>query len=301
MLFPISNINTEILQDELFDQKQVSLSVIRLDTLHRVVSGNKLFKLHYFLEMANRESTEGIVTFGGAYSNHLVSTAFACREAGLKSTGIVRGERPAILSGTLQECLDYGMTLQFISRGEYAVKDQPGYIQEIKAAYKNHLLVPEGGYHPAGAHGAALILDLVKEEATHICCPVGTATTLSGLLTGIKNNQQVVGFPVLKNMIDLYQRITYLTNRQFTDTQLKIRDNYHFGGYAKKNQELIDSMNQVYLKHKIPTDFVYTGKMMFGVIDCIKKDFFSKGSKIVCIHTGGLQGNNSLPPGTLDY
>ncbi|MEP7144391.1 MAG: pyridoxal-phosphate dependent enzyme [Ferruginibacter sp.] len=301
MLFPTSNIETEILADDLFDQKQVCLSVLRLDTLHPVISGNKLFKLFYFLQNALGQSSEGIVTFGGTYSNHLAATAYACKEAGLKSAGIIRGERSSSLSHTLNACIESGMALKFISRQQYNKKEETVFLEEIKTEYKNFLVVPEGGYHPLGAAGAALIMDLINADASHICCAVGTATTLSGLLLGVKKEQQIIGIPVLKNMHDLQQRIMILTNKLFNLQQLKIMNDYHFGGYAKKPPQLIEFMNLLYQKYQLPTDFVYTGKMMFGIMDSIKKDVFPKGSKIVCIHTGGLQGNSSLPPGTLVF
>ncbi|MCW3090808.1 MAG: hypothetical protein JWP81_1877 [Ferruginibacter sp.] len=301
MLFPTSNLPVQKLHDDLFDEKQVCLSVLRLDTIHAVVSGNKLFKLHYFLQDALQQSSEGIFTFGGAYSNHLVATAYACREAGLKSVAIVRGEQPSLFSPTLLACREYGMQLHFIPRGEYTRKDHPDFLQIIQLQYPRFLMIPEGGYHPWGAAGAALIMELVPDQTTHICCAVGTATTASGLLLGLKQNQHVIAVPVLKNLYDVKDRITFLTNRSFSLEKLTILADYHFGGYAKKTQELIDSMNQLYQKHKLPTDFVYTGKMMFAIIDSIRKDFFPKGSKIICLHTGGLQGNLSLKAGVLIF
>ena len=301
MLFPATNIFLQKISDDLFDQKQVSLSVLRLDTLHNVVCGNKLYKLQFFLQNALQQASAGIVTFGGPYSNHLVAAAFACREAGLKSVGIVRGERPEKLSHTLTACLEYGMQLKFISRQDYDKKENPEFLQLLQSTFKNRQLVPEGGYHPMGAAGAALIMNLVPNDTSHICCAIGTATTVAGLLLGLKNNQQIISVPVLKNMNDLEQRIAFLTNRSFTPQQFKIMPDYHFGGYAKKTTELINFMNALYQKHQLPTDFVYTGKMMFAIIDLIKKDFFPVGSQLVCIHTGGLQGNGSLQPGTLVF
>ncbi len=300
MLFHSSNIKIQPLNGDLFNEKEVSFSVLRLDTIHPVVSGNKLFKLNYVLETAIKELEEGIVTFGGAYSNHLVATAYACKETGLKSTGIVRGEQPLLKSHTLIACETYGMELKFISRQEYDQKEQDSFLEKIKEEYKNYHIVPEGGYHPLGAMGAALIMNLVDNDTTHICCAVGTATTLAGLSIGIKNAQQVIGFPVLKNMQDLPQRISYLTNRPFSPA-LKIITEYHFGGYAKKTPALIEFMNRFYEEHQVPTDFVYTGKLMFGIMDCIKNDQFPKGSKIMAIHTGGLQGNDSLQQSSLVY
>lgn len=301
MVLPISNIITENLADKLFDEKQVGLSVLRLDMTHHVVSGNKLYKLQFFLQSAVKQSADGIITFGGAYSNHLVATAFACREAGLKSIAVVRGERPKVLSHTLNACMEYGMLLKFVSRQVYDQKELPDFLSALKIGYENYLLVPERGYHPSGASGAKLIMDLIDPHCTHICCAVGTATTGAGLLLGIKKKQQVIMVPVLKDMHDLEQRILYLTNRSFTSQQYKIMPDYHFGGYAKKTQELISFMNSLYEKHRLPTDFVYTGKMLFGIIDSIKKDYFPAGSKIVCVHTGGLQGNLSLPKDTLVF
>ena len=299
MLWHKSNIITSHLRDNLFNEKQVELSVLRLDKIDPVVSGNKLFKLHYFLQKALDNNLEGMVTYGGAYSNHLVATAYACRQAGLKSAGIVRGEQPASLSHTLQVCLQYGMQLTFISRQQYDLKETEDFQQSLIAAHKNFLVVPEGGYHPLGAKGAALIMDLIDEDVTHICCAAGTLTTVAGLYLMINATQQIVCIPVLKNMQDLTGRMAYLTGLPLNPDRLKIINDYHFGGYAKKTPELISFMNSLYRQHQLPLDFVYTGKMMFGVFDLIEKDFFNKGSKIVCLHTGGLQGNLSLSPGTL--
>lgn len=301
MLFPTDDIRNEKLLDLLFDKMQVSVTVLRLDRVHPVVSGNKLFKLHYFLENALKDSYKEIITFGGAWSNHLVATAFAGKQVGLKTIGIVRGEQPTKLSNTLLNCLEYGMQLHFIPRELYDRKDEPGFINSINKEYENKFIIPEGGYHPTGALGAALIMQCVPKGATHICTAAGTATTLAGLVMGAKDGQQIIGMPVLKGMIDLPERIAYLTRDKFDMAKLEIIPDYHFGGYAKKTPALIDFMNLFYKKHQIPTDFVYTAKMMFGVFDLISNGYFKKGSNIICIHTGGLQGNLSLPPGTLAF
>ncbi|MEO6720742.1 MAG: pyridoxal-phosphate dependent enzyme [Ferruginibacter sp.] len=301
MLFPTTATRMQPLEFPLLAEKQVAVSVLRLDEIHPIVSGNKLFKLHYFLQDALQRPAPGIVTFGGAYSNHLAATAFACSEYKLKSIGIVRGEQPAILSHTLQQCRDYGMQLIFVSREQYARKEGLEFLNDIDIKYKDYLIVPEGGYHPSGALGAALIMDLVGKEVTHICCAVGTATTLAGLLLGASDSQQVVGFPVLKGMDDLQERLLFLTAREYSSEQLQIMNSYLFGGYAKRMPALIDFMNSFFNSTDIPTDFVYTAKMMFGVMDCINKNFFPTGSRIVCMHTGGLQGNLSLPGEALSF
>ena len=298
MLFDTSNISLDTITNDCLVKKNISLSVLRLDKIHPVVAGNKLFKLHYFLEEAIRCSLPGIVTFGGAYSNHLVATAYACKLYHLKSIGLVRGEKPVKLSSTLLACTNYGMELHFLSRTEYDKKDNPDFLQWLAGKWKDYLLIPEGGYSPKGAAGAALINNFIEGNTTHICTAIGTATTLAGLLAGAGKHQAVIGIPVLKGMHDIAQRISFLTA---ANHPVQLLEDYHFGGYAKKTPALIECMNLLYLQNKIPTDFVYTGKMMFAVLDSIEKGYFAGGSKITCVHTGGLQGNDSLPAGTLIF
>ncbi|MEO5944454.1 MAG: pyridoxal-phosphate dependent enzyme [Ferruginibacter sp.] len=298
MLFNIENITFERID---ITQTNIQLLVARLDKIHPIVSGNKLFKLHYFLQEALATSHKTILTFGGAYSNHLVATAFACKELHLKSIGIVRGEKREILSGTLQQCIDFGMQLQFISRDEYKNADDENFNAQLKNNYGDFILVPEGGYTAKGATGAALIMQLLKNKnATHIVTATGTATTLAGLLLKAEKDQQIISVPVIKNMHDIEDRLLFLTGKNNFDC-LQIFDGYHFGGYAKKTPELINFINDFYKEYAVPTDFVYTAKMMFGVMEKINNGYFPAGSTIICLHTGGLQGNLSLPPGTLIY
>ena len=298
MLFNTSNITTDSITADFLLDKNINLSILRLDKIHPVVSGNKLFKLHYFLEEAIAFYMSGIVTFGGAYSNHLVATAFICKTNGLKSIGIVRGERPVNLSHTLLACIEYGMNLQFITREEYAKKEEALFLETLSQQYKNYLIIPEGGYHPKGADGAALITKFIDDDTTHICTAIGTATTFAGLINGAKENQQLIGVPVLKGLTDLDKRVAYLTKNRHV---YQLFDGYHFGGYAKKTTELVTFLNGVYSEYNLPLDFVYTAKMLFAIFDKIDKGFFEEGSKITCLHTGGLQGNNSLPKNTLIF
>lgn len=302
MLLNAENIVPEQLKNELFVKKQIKLSVLRLDKLHPVISGNKLFKLHYFLQKTQQSEHKTIITFGGPYSNHLSATAYACKISGFKSIGIVRGEKPIQLSHTLQQCISDGMTLQFISRERYAEKEDVSFASTLKEQFGEHVLIPEGGYHFLGAKGAALIKNLLKDNTpSHICCAIGTATTIAGLLLGSKERQHIIGVSVLKGMNNIEEDIAAITNSTPDLQRLKILHDYHFGGYAKKTPELIAFMNKLYNDHQLPTDFVYTGKMMYGIIDSIEKDFFAPGADIVCIHTGGLQGNLSLPVDTLIF
>jgi 1-aminocyclopropane-1-carboxylate deaminase/D-cysteine desulfhydrase-like pyridoxal-dependent ACC family enzyme len=295
------NIQLDEINSDLLKSRQIELFIARLDLIHPVVSGNKLFKLYYFIEEAIRENKNTIVTMGGAYSNHLVATAFYCIEAGLKSIGIVRGEMPTIKSHTLNACESYGMKLIYISRSDYNKKNEDLISELTKENSEEIYFIPEGGYHPLGAKGASLIMKQIKEtDASHICTAVGTATTLSGLILNTKPNQQIIAVPVLKGINDLVSRLNFLTNN-IDHHQLCIFDEYHFGGYAKKDETLIQFMNDFYTEYNVPTDFVYTGKMMYAIFDKIKSNFFPLGSKIICIHTGGLQGNLSLPNGSLVF
>ena len=282
------------------NKSNISLTIARLDKLHPIVSGNKLFKLHFFLKEAI-DKQKNLLTFGGAYSNHLVATAYAAMVLGVKAIGIVRGEKPKMESNTLTMCRQYGMELQFLSRTEYRKYNQPLFFIEIEKEYPNYIIIPEGGFHPLGAEGASLIMDKVQNKTpTHICLPVGTATTLAGILSSANEDQHVLGFPVLKNMTDINTRIAALIDEKHIN-KLDIIDGYHFGGYAKSTKELTTFMNEFYQQYNIPLDFVYTGKMMFGVIEKMKQHYFPRGSRILCLHTGGLQGNVSLLKNTLIY
>ena len=300
MLFDISKAGIEELHDDLFVQKQIKLSVLRLDKIHPVVSGNKLFKLYYYLEESLQSNHKTVVSFGGAYSNHLSATAYVCKVLQLKSIGIVRGEMPAPLSPTLQQCLDDGMHLKFISRQEYDLNATAAFIQFLKDEFGESVIVPEGGYHPTGAKGAALIMDLISHKKyTHVCIASGTSTTVAGLLMAAEPTQKIISVPVLKGMTDTNERLKFLTGNAESFTKLKILSGYHFGGYAKKTESLIDFINYCWLQYKLPLDFVYTAKMMFAVMESIKNNYFEKGSEIICLHTGGLQGNKSLPLNSL--
>jgi 1-aminocyclopropane-1-carboxylate deaminase len=299
MLFNILNAQVEVLQDELFELKKVSVSVLRLDEIHPVVSGNKLFKLHYFLQDAISSAHKTIVTFGGAWSNHLVATAYACQAYGLKSIGIVRGQKPDTLSIALQQCIGYGMQLKFITKIMYANKDDNYFLNQINNDFGECIIIPEGGYHPLGAKGAALIYDVVKHNNyTHLCTCTGTATTLAGLLINSKG-KKIVSVPALKGMTDIEARIDFLCGNTIEKDNLQIFNDYHFGGYAKKTPALLSFMNYLWQQHQLPTDFVYTAKLFFAIFDKIKNNYFPAQSHILCLHTGGLQGNKSLPANTL--
>ncbi len=300
IMFDVQNLEVIIsdIYDDIWLKKNISLSLLRLDLIHPVISGNKFFKLYYFLKKAIELNLK-IITFGGAYSNHLAAAAAACNLYNLQSVGIVRGEESPALSPTLLYCLQQNMHLEFISRTNYRQKDEDKFQKSLQSRYGDHILIPEGGFSAEGVNGAAEIYRFISNSYTHICCSAGTVTTLAGLIQAASHSQQVIGFSALKNP-DFKERLTCLLNNTLPENYGFI-DKYHFGGYAKKTNELIDFMNIFYQDHSIPLDFVYTGKMMYGVTDMIKQNYFAKNSRIICVHTGGLQGNTSLKPGALKY
>lgn len=298
----ISTVETIELNDEVFTRKEISVSVLRLDKIHPVVSGNKLFKLHYFLEEAERSGKQGLLSFGGAYSNHLVATAFAGRWAGFSTIGVVRGEKAESLSPTLLQCMEYGMQLHFISRSTYQNKETDQFQKELKSRFTNYLLIPEGGYHPLGARGSALIRRWINGKGySHICLACGTATTIAGLLMEPEKGQRIIGIPVLKDLNDWSIRMDHLLGNGADMSSLDIWDGHHFGGYAKKNEVLVRFMNECWERYRLPLDFVYTAKMLHAVFEQAELGKFPSGSRILCLHTGGLQGNASLPVDTLLY
>jgi len=300
-MIPILKINQDIHTIKLFEKNNISVHLLRLDEIHPVVSGNKLFKLYYFLKDVLHSPYKTIITFGGAYSNHLAATAFACNQLNIKSIGFVRGEQPKTLSPTLEFCIQNNMQLEFIDRVAYKTIHEKKFSGSLFQKFGNHILIPEGGFSLPGMEGAKLIWKYIEpnNKYTHICCAIGTATTFAGLINGNTNDTIITGLPVLKGLHDIEERLIHL--KILPEKKYKVIYDYHFGGYAKRNDELIHFINSFYSQNHIPLDFVYTGKMMYGVYDLINKNYFPGNSNILCIHTGGLQGNNSLPDGTLKF
>jgi len=278
----------------LFTQDKVQAFVLRLDKFNPIISGNKWFKSRYYLEDAKLKRSDTIVTFGGAYSNHIVATSFACKENNLKSIGIIRGEEPQQLSHTLQAAKAFGMELLFVERSVYKTKQIPNIYQNT-ATY----IIPEGGYGKLGCQGSATIykdFDLSKYD--HIICASGTGTTIAGLIESSLPHQKIAGINVLKGYENIVNDIKVLLSNA-EEKRFTIDNNYHFGGYAKHNEALISFMNNLWLQEQLPTDFVYTAKLFYAVKDMIAKNKFEANAKLLIIHSGGLQGNLSLPNKTL--
>jgi 1-aminocyclopropane-1-carboxylate deaminase/D-cysteine desulfhydrase-like pyridoxal-dependent ACC family enzyme len=281
-----------------FDSKNVaSVDILRLDKIHNIISGNKWFKLKYYLE--NAKDKQCIITFGGAYSNHLVATAFAAKMMNKASIGIVRGEEPAIYSPTLQDAANYGMQLIFVPRESY--KNRNDILDKINVDAANTLIIDEGGFGETGVKGAADILQLVPDLAgyTHILCAVGTGTMMAGVVRSALPHQHVIGISAVKGADELTPVVSSFQHPPHASLEIKF--NFHHGGYAKKTPALIGFMNTFHEKTGIPTDFVYSGKLLFAVNELIRSNYFPQNSALLVIHCGGMQGNRSLPDGMLTF
>lgn len=280
-----------------FSQHQV-VDLLRLDVLHPIVSGNKFYKLKYYLETAKANAASTIASFGGPYSNHIVALSFTAKEAGLKSIGYIRTNETEPMTPTLLEAKGYGMELVFLGRTDFQSKKAS--ILQSNASNTSCYLIDEGGYGSIGAKGAATIL--TEQDTTHydyLICAVGTGTMLAGCINAAPATKTIIGIPVLKNEGSIESEINNLLmdkNRPYT-----LLHQFHQGGYAKTNLRMIDFMNQLWETEKIPTDIVYTSKLLYGVAQLIQENYFKKDASILVIHSGGLQGNRSLPAGTLGF
>jgi 1-aminocyclopropane-1-carboxylate deaminase len=285
----------------------ISLEIKREDLLHPFISGNKFRKLKYNLLQAKLENQNTLLTFGGAFSNHIAATAYAGKEYGFKTIGVIRGDE---LRGKIDEnptllfAEDCGMQFKFVTRETYRQKSETVFLQNLKDEFGDFYLIPEGGTNEFAVKGCEEILTENDAEFDFVCCAVGTGGTISGLINSVLPHQKVLGFPALKGDFlkeDIRKFARNLNWELITD--------YHFGGYGKVNSQLIAFINQFYEENKIPLDPIYTGKMVYGVMDLIQQDYFPKNSKILLIHTGGLQGiqgmniklkNKLLPTITID-
>jgi 1-aminocyclopropane-1-carboxylate deaminase/D-cysteine desulfhydrase-like pyridoxal-dependent ACC family enzyme len=269
--------------------------VLRLDKVHPVISGNKWFKLQFYLQEAIQTNKKHILTYGGPWSNHLVATAAACNELGLQCTGIVRGEWPKQLTPPLKQAASWGMKIEFISRSDYSMQKR-----KHSSTQSDLLIIPEGGYGNLGVKGASTLFSLLPGKSyTHVLCAVGTGTMLAGLSATAPENCQCIGIPVLNGAKALEEAIQLQTN--FDTVNWKLETGFEWGGYAKHPTQLIQFMNSFFKKSKIPTDIVYTGKLFYAFTQLVERNYFEKNSRILLIHSGGLQGNQSLTANQLEF
>ncbi|MFD1293391.1 1-aminocyclopropane-1-carboxylate deaminase/D-cysteine desulfhydrase [Lutibacter holmesii] len=277
--------------------KDVTLFIKREDKLHPFISGNKYRKLKYNLEEAAKQNHHTLVTFGGAYSNHIAAAAAAGFEHNFKTIGVIRGDELAhnletVLqqNPTLKFAAAHGMKFHFVSRSAYRDKTSEAFISTLKEQFGDFYLVPEGGTNKFAVKGCEEILNDEDKIYNVICSAIGTGGTISGIINSTNNNQKVIGFPALKGDFLQHEINKYvLKNKNWS-----LNTNYNFGGYAKISEELITFINNFKTETGIPLDPVYTGKMLFGIVDLIKNNYFEKGTKILAIHTGGLQGIDGM-------
>ncbi|MWC19975.1 pyridoxal-phosphate dependent enzyme [Acinetobacter johnsonii] len=266
----------------------INISIKRLDLVHPYISGNKFFKLKYNLLTAQKQGYKKLLTFGGAYSNHIAATAYAAQLFGFESLGIIRGEELAskALNTTLNTAQQFGMQLQFVTREAYRQKQSLGYLAQFQQDYPDYYVIPEGGTNSLAIQGCQEILN--KQDCENfdlICCAVGTGGTITGLIEASHPQQQVLGFSALKGDF-LAREIQQLTHK----TNWKITDQYCCGGYAKTTPELLQFIRTFEHQHQIPLEQIYTGKMLLGLTDLIQQGTFPKDHRILVIHSGGLQG-----------
>lgn len=288
----IQSINQQIVLPKL-EANNCQLFIKREDEIHPLVSGNKFRKLKYNLKVAKQNKTKTLLTFGGAFSNHILATAVAGKLQNFKTIGVIRGDelgqdlsKTLATNSTLRAAYEHGMKFEFISRERYRDKMSSDFLQKLELKYGDFYTLPEGGTNALAVKGCEEILTSDDNEFDYICSCVGTGGTIAGIINSIEAPQKVIGFPALKGGFLIKEIQQYCRGQK----NWQLVSDYHFGGYGKYSDELIHFINRFKEDTTIPLDPIYTGKMMFGVLDMIKKNSFPKGSKILIIHSGGIQG-----------
>jgi len=294
------DVNAAVLQKIKLPGSEISTNIYikREDKFHPAISGNKWRKLKYNLIEAKKQNKDTLLTFGGAYSNHVYATASAGKLFGFKTIGLIRGEEHLPLNPTLAFAVKNRMQLHYVNRTEYRRRYDSVFIEDVYKKFGDVYLIPEGGTNLLALKGAAEIIEDIDIDYDYICSACGTGGTLAGIIAGLNGNKKALGFPVLKGASFLNGNIKSLleayNGKSFDNWQLFL--DYHFGGYAKINREIIDFIYEFEKLNGIKLDPVYTGKMMYGVYDLISKNYFKSGSTIIAIHTGGLQGIAGMKP-----
>jgi 1-aminocyclopropane-1-carboxylate deaminase len=266
----------------------LQLFLKREDKIHNIISGNKYRKLKFNLIKAKELGFKGLLTFGGAYSNHIPAVAYAAKKNGFKSRGFIRGEEIVnnyLENPTLKYSHDLGMKFNFLSRSNYKLKTNEYYLTKLKKKFKDYYFIPEGGTNALGVLGCQEILNDNDKKFDYICCSVGTGGTICGLINSSSENQKIIGFSSINKNYLLNDITKFVTNENWM-----LVDDFSFGGYGKVNEELIEFMNNFRLKYGILLDPIYTSKLVYGVLNLITNNFFKPNSKILMIHTGGHQG-----------
>lgn len=293
------NLQMHFLQSVEIQQKvHIPTDILRLDLIHPIISGNKWFKLRYYVEDALQKPYSRIVTAGGPYSNHLVATAHLCKLKGIKAKGYVRGYAGAARTHTLLQAEQDGMELEFISKKDF---DTPNFL-ESKSLQNDDYWIPMGGQGNLGIKGFDIIADVYPlHNYSHIICAVGTGTMMAGLLNIAKPHQHIIGIVAHNEVHPVNLFLEEIIIKHSIKASYSLLDNYHEGGFAKKSPELIQTMIEAWNTYRIPFDFVYTAKLWKGFQDLLENNFFSPNNTILVIHSGGLQGNLSLSKDTLPF
>ena len=270
----------------------IQLYLKRDDLLHPTVQGNKWRKLKYNLLRAQELGKDTLLTFGGPYSNHIYATAAAAKLFGFNSIGIIRGEEPKDMSYTLKFVVSQGMQLVYADRTTYRNKDDENYLHQLQLQYPNAYIVPEGGTNQYALRGVAELVQEIDVPFNYLCSACGTGGTLAGMVAGLKGEKQLIGFSSLKGDDALTEQIDKLVQGYAGESykNYSVNFGYHFGGYAKVKPELTDFIKAFKKQHNVQLEPVYTGKMLFGIYDLLKQGYFPKGSTIIAMHSGGLQG-----------
>jgi 1-aminocyclopropane-1-carboxylate deaminase len=291
-LFNIPSTIIQKVEDEFLSRHKIRLYVKREDLNDPELSGNKLHKLKLNLLKAKEEGYGTLLTFGGAYSNHIYATAAAGKRFGFDTIGIIRGEEHLPLNPTLEFAKKCGMNISYMDRSNYRNKNSGEIISKLKSKFGKFYLIPEGGTNNLALQGCTDIIKSIDIDYDYICTACGTGGTLSGLVAGLNGNRKVLGFAVLKGAEFLNNNVNQMLKlydlNNLNNWQINL--DYHFNGYAKFNDALLKFIEKFEVESKIKIEPIYTGKMFFGIYDLISKNYFSRGTKIVALHTGGLQG-----------
>lgn len=280
------------IEDAVLEQYQVELWIKRDDLLHPIISGNKWRKLKYSLNHALSVGADTVISMGGAYSNHLHALAYVGQVLGLKTIGLIRGEPSATLTPSLLDMQQWGMELRFVSRSDYRVLRQYKQWHDLPDLKARHYWLPEGGAQALALQGVAELVGEIDIAYDTLCVPCGTGATLAGLVTAVDANVAVIGCAALKNAGFLTADVNALLPHPYPNWQIML--DYHFGGFAKTNAELLAFIDAFELKTQIPLEPVYTGKMLYALYDLIQKRAFNVNQRIIAVHTGGLQGKRGM-------
>jgi 1-aminocyclopropane-1-carboxylate deaminase len=292
-VYSILESSLQQLTSPILTKQNLTLHIKRDDLLHPLISGNKWRKLKYNLIAMHTQGKNELVTFGGAFSNHIYACAAAGKEFNFKTHGIIRGPELDLNSPTLQFAKQAGMQLHPVTRLEYRERNKSNYLTTLQARFPNAYLIPEGGTNEAALLGCKELVESLP-HSDYIVCPTGSGGTLAGLIEGASLNTHVIGVAVLKQAEYLIDEIKTLSKRANSQHNWQLLCDYHDGGYGKFSTQLWQFCQSMLTSQQLPLEPIYSGKMMYAVWQLIEQGFFPSGSKIIAIHTGGLQGLDGL-------